>query len=503
MKSKFWKDSLFTLAILAICTIISMVMIHMSIRIENVVMIYLIGVLFIMIQSKNFIWGLTAGLLSIFAFNYFFTQPTFSFQIYDRNYIVTIFIFLIVSCITAVLVNQLQQHAQESKQNELQTKALYDVSKEYFQISGIESIITKSLLALYEYYEIICVIYYYDDEQKVLLRFENEDIATEYKKSEDALAKWCFDNRCECGHGTSFYEQKRWTYRPMTHKQDILGAYGILHNQELSEKHEMLISTMISQMVIAIERERLFNEQEKNKIEIEKEKLRNTLLRSISHDLRTPLTGIAGSASLIVDNFNSLQKESIYALVKNISSDAIWLEQLVENLLNMTRIQDGKLIIKEQKEVVDDVILEAVAKCESRKAAHEIQVHLPTEVTLVKMDGRLIIQVLINLIDNAIKHTKDTSHINVRCRTTSTQAIFEVEDDGDGIDETIKDKLFESFETTKRERSDSKRGIGLGLSIAKAIIDAHHGEIFAHNRQDRSGAVFGFALSMEEKQHEQ
>lgn len=503
MKTKFLKELLFTLVVLTICTIVSTIMIHMSIRIENVVMIYLIGVLFIMIQSKNFVWGMMAGTLSIFAFNYFFTQPTFSFQIYDRNYVVTIFIFLIVSIITAVLIHQLQKHVRIAKQNELQTRSLYDVSKEYFQLSDIDHIIAKSLQALYEYHAILCVVFYFDEDSKQLVRYENKNITIEYKQSEDALAKWCFDNACECGYGTAFYEQKQWTYRPMRHKESTLGVYGILHIKDLTSEQDMFINTMISQMVIAIERERLFLEQEKSKIEIEKEKLRNSLLRSISHDLRTPLTGIAGSASLIVENYHTLQDDTIFSLVKNISSDAIWLEQLVENLLNMTRIQDGKLIIKEQKEVVDDVILEAIAKCESRKGNHELQVHFPADITLVKMDGRLIIQVLINFIDNAIKHTQDDSHIDVSCRTSDGNAIFEVMDDGIGIDETIKDRLFESFETTKRERSDSKRGVGLGLSIAKSIIDAHHGTIFAYNRKDCSGAIFGFTLPLEEKQHEQ
>lgn len=500
MKHNFLKDLLFTLVILVICTIVSNIMIHMNIRIENVVMIYLIGVLFIMIQSKNFIWGITAGTLSIIAFNYFFTQPTFSFQIYDQNYIVTIIIFLFVSCFTAVLINQLQKHVQIAKQQEYQTKALYEVSRGYFQLTGIHNIIDKSLKALYDYQQITSVVYYFDRKKRKLIRFENDSNVQERKDSEEALAKWCFDNRCECGHGTSFYEQKRWTYRPLIHKDEIIGVYATLYTSELTTEQEMFITTMTSQMVIAIERERLFEEQEETKIEIEKEKLRNSLLRSISHDLRTPLTGIAGSASLIVDNYDTLEKESIYSLVKNISSDAIWLEQLVENLLNMTRIQDGKLILKRQKEVVDDVICEAVQVCESRRGAHIIEMKLPEQVTLVEMDGKLIVQVLINFIDNAIKHTDDGSRIEIRCCRKHNHAIFEVMDDGEGIDENIKDKLFESFETTKRERSDSRRGVGLGLSICKSIIDAHHGRIFAHNRKEGHGAIFGFILPLEEEQ---
>ena len=430
MKKKFIKDLLFTLIILMICTIISNSMIHMNIRIENVVMIYLIGVLFIMIQSKNFIWGITAGTLSIITFNYFFTQPTFSLEIYDQNYVVTIIIFLFVSCFTAVLINQLQKHARISKQQEYQTKALYEVTREYFQLTGIPNIIEKSLEALYNFQHIISVVYYFDQKEQKLIRFENSFTPIQHKNSDEALAKWCYDNRCSCGHGTNFYEQKKWSYEPLVHKDEIIGVHAILYTNDITPEQTMFMSTLTSQMVIAIERERLFEEQEETKIEIEKEKLRNSLLRSISHDLRTPLTGIAGSASLIVENYDTLAKDSIYSLVKNISSDAIWLEQLVENLLNMTRIQDGKLILKRQKEVVDDVICEAVQICESRRGGHTITMKLPQQITLVEMDGKLIVQVLINFIDNAIKHTQDTSHIEVSCRQIKHFVVFEVKDDG-------------------------------------------------------------------------
>ena len=199
---------------------------------------------------------------------------------------------------------------------------------------------------------------------------------------------------------------------------------------------------------------------------------------------------------LICENYQDLDDDTIYHLVKSISSDALWLNQLVENLLNMTRIQDGKLLLKQQEEVVDDIICEAVSRCESRKREHTLKVTLPDEVLLVEMDGRLIIQVLVNMIDNAIKHTPDATMIDIRCYKDHGWAVFEVIDQGEGIDESIREHLFESFVTTKSECSDSRRGVGLGLTICKSIVEAHHGEIFAYNRKDVQGAVFGFQLKL-------
>lgn len=490
---KIIKNLVITFIILFLCTLMSTVFVKMQIRIENIIMIYLIGVLFVVIETKSFIWGISASICSIITFNYFFTQPRFSLEIYDASYVITIFIFLIVSFITASLVNKMQQHARISKYNEKQTLALFEISKSYLNLSGIENIITHNIKSLYEYQSIVSVVYYFDNTKGELCLFSQEELL-HHQSSDDGLAKWCYDNICECGYGTAFYEQNNWTYRPLHRNTEILGVYALLHTPALTEENSMFVTTLISQMALAIERELLYIAQEENQIEIEKEKLRNNLLRSISHDLRTPLTGIAGSSSLIVENYHSLDSDTIYNLVKNISSDSIWLNQLVENLLNMTRIQDGKLLIKKQKEVVDDVICEAALLCESRKGNHKIQVELPEDVVLVEMDGNLIIQVLINFIDNAIKHTQDDSIIHIGCHFKHNKAYFEVKDNGGGINESIREHIFDSFVTTKRDRSDSKRGVGLGLSICKAIIEAHDGSIYAENRNDGDGAIFGFTL---------
>ena len=484
-------DSACTIAILFLCTLLSVVCVDMDVRPENIIMIYLIGVLFIVIETKKIVWGITASFISIISFNYFFTQPLYSLHINDANYIITIVIFLIVSIITGVLMGKMQEHATISRYNEQQTLALYEISKSYLNINGIESILMHNIKSLYEFQNIISVVYYYEAGQLKL--FQDESILSD-KHSDEGLALWCYDNICDCGFGTSFYEQNDWTYHPLHHGNDLLGVYAIYHSHDLTKENELFVHTLISQMVMAIEREQLYAAQEKNRIEIEKEKLRNNLLRSISHDLRTPLTGIAGSSSLIIENNDELDDATKLNLIKSINNDAQWLTQLVENLLNMTRIQDGRLILSKQKEVVDDIICEALQRCESRKGNHQLVAHLPDSVQLVQMDGKLIVQVLVNFIDNAIKHTQDNSQIDIYFKAEKNQVRFEVIDNGNGIDPKIAQHIFDSFITTKSERADSKRGIGLGLSISKAIIEAHKGEIYALNRRDKKGAIFGFIL---------
>lgn len=486
----FLKNLSISIVIVLLCTLVSFGFHDMNIRTENIMLIYLIGVLLIVMETRTFLWGIVSSFTSILMFNYLFTAPTFSFEIDDFNYIITIVIFLIVSIIIGSLVNKLQQHMQKARESAASTSALYEITKSYLTLSGMDTIIRHTLASLKEAQGVSCVVFYV--VEGTYQRYEQ----TEEMDVKEELARWCFEKDCDCGCGTSFCEQEAWCYHPLRCNNTLCGVYALKEEGAWNKNQQLFVRTLISQMVLAMERELLYQKQEENRIEMEKEKLRNNLLRSISHDLRTPLTGIAGSAGLICANYQELDDESIYHLVSAISSDALWLNQLVENLLNMTRIQDGKLLLQKQPEVVDDVIAEAVRRCESRKGSHEIQVHLPQNVLLVEMDGRLIIQVLVNLIDNAIKHTPPHTLIEVSCSPKEHQAVFTIQDQGAGIDEQIKDHLFDSFVTTKQECSDARRGVGLGLSICKAIVEAHDGEIFARNQQDGKGAVFGFCLPL-------
>jgi two-component system sensor histidine kinase KdpD len=181
------------------------------------------------------------------------------------------------------------------------------------------------------------------------------------------------------------------------------------------------------------------------------------------------------------------------SVLNDIASDASWLSGMVENLLNMTRIQDGRLVIKKNSEVVDDIIGEAVSKVIKQKKGHQLIVEKPDEMLLVPMDGRLIIQVLLNLIDNAFKHTRDDSMVWIKVYSESENAVFEITDNGGGIREDKIDKLFDSFYTAIDNSSDKKHGMGLGLNICKSIVEAHNGKIIAKNNSI-GGASFKFYL---------
>jgi two-component system sensor histidine kinase KdpD len=301
-----------------------------------------------------------------------------------------------------------------------------------------------------------------------------------------------------CGFGESCFDKERSKYFPIKSSHKMLGVLEVdCIKGDISKEEQLCIDTLFSQLTIAAEREMLSASEEINRLNIEKEKLRNNLLRSISHDLRTPLTGISGGANFLAESLATLDTETIKSLLNDISCDASWLSNLVDNLLNMTRIQDGKLLIKLKNEVVDDILAEAVARIIKRGGKHIIKTSKPKEIMLVPMDGQLIIQVLVNLLDNSIKHTKDNSEIQLSSYSRQGNMVFEVSDNGGGIRAEIMDNLFESFVSG----GDSQRGMGLGLSICQAIIKAHNGNISAENN-DKGGATFRFTLPLEVKLYE-
>ena len=237
-------------------------------------------------------------------------------------------------------------------------------------------------------------------------------------------------------------------------------------------------------------------EKEQIRLEIEREKMRGNLLRAVSHDIRTPLTSIVGATSLLLDNEKELSREQKIEFVQDIRSEAQWLIRIVENLLSITRIGDGSDSAKIDKvdEVIEEIIGSAVLKLKKRFPEIEISVKLPDDLVIVPMDGILIEQVLVNLLENAALHGKTTSRIEIAVEEDEEQVKVSVEDNGQGIREEVMPGIFKGMmQPEEGKESDSKRNMGIGLSVCKTIIKAHKGNMTAENAKD-SGARFTFWL---------
>ena len=261
----------------------------------------------------------------------------------------------------------------------------------------------------------------------------------------------------------------------------------------------MLIASMVTNSIMTQFRRQLDLRVSNERIarEADAERLRANLLRTISHDLRTPLTSISGNADILMSGGEQIDPESRNQLYRDIINDSEWLIKLVENLLFITRIENGVMSIRAEQEVLQEILPEALAYLTKRAKDHSILLEMPEDLLLVKMEARLITQVVVNIVDNAIKYSPAGSEIKISVRRLDSQAIVEIADTGCGIDEKDKNAVFEMFTTTNNKSGDSRRGIGLGLSLCQAIVHAHGGTIHIEDNAP-CGTVVSFALNLEE-----
>lgn len=261
------------------------------------------------------------------------------------------------------------------------------------------------------------------------------------------------------------------------------------------------LSSAIVMLVVATATSALttkIKEQERTKAETEKERVRANLLRAISHDLRTPLTTIYGSCSAIIENYDSLKKEQQIKLLGEIREDAEWLIRMMENLLSITKIGSKQVQVIKTPTVLEELIDDTLIKFHKRYPDQKVEVEIPEEFISIPMDPLLIVQVLMNLLENAVLHAKGMTRLIFRVRTVGSHAVFEIEDDGCGIAPELLDRLFEGYQERTEEPADGKRNnMSIGLSVCATIIRAHGGSIKAENRRE-GGARFSFSLEMEE-----
>ena len=264
-------------------------------------------------------------------------------------------------------------------------------------------------------------------------------------------------------------------------------------NAPLDSFENSVLLSILGECSLAIENIRNAKEKEEVALLAQKEQLRANLLRAISHDLRTPLTSISGNASNLLSNYEQLDDETRLMMFSDIYDDSQWLISLVENLLSVTRIEEGRLNINKTTELIDEVIDEALRHISRKRSEHHISVDYGEELLLVKIDAKLILQVIINIVDNAIKYTPSGSTIRIYAEKAGDMVSVSIADDGPGIPDAMKEKVFEMFFTGENKIVDSRRSLGLGLSLCKSIIHVHGGELVLKDNLPH-GCVFTFTL---------
>ncbi|MDD4159928.1 MAG: DUF4118 domain-containing protein [Synergistaceae bacterium] len=486
---------LITITMIASATSIGLLFRAISFPEANIVIVYLLSVLITARITRGYVYGIAGSVIATFAFNYFFTKPYYTFSVNDPTYIITFAIMTVTAFITSALTSEAKQNAMEAQEKEAETSALFQLMNRLTDAADMSEIagITTETISKTINCRAACLCF--DENGRPEQSFIQQQSTGKQVRRKVHDASEITDSieglRTAFAIGEEFYD---W---PIYGRETILGILRIPKETAIvmSEPNKRFLRSVIESTALAMDRFRSAQQQQRSREEIEQERYRSNLLRAISHDLRTPLAGIMGTGEVLMDM--TCKDDPKYSLVQGIYKDADWLYSLVENILSLTRLRDGKLAIAKQPEAAEEVIGGAVNLMIKRYPKYEIKVRVPEELLIVPMDAKLIEQVLVNLLDNAIKHSPSDSEICVSAVKEENNAVFTVLDSGNGISVSDLPNIFKMFYTARPEEGDSQRGIGLGLTICEAIINAHGGSIEGHNRTDRQGAEFVFKLQME------
>lgn len=447
------RDWALSAGILVLATIVGHVFSKVGFTEANIITIYLLAVLLTsMVTSTRSSYVLSA-FGGVLVFNYFFTYPQFSLRVYEHGAPMTFLIMLIAALLVGTLTDKLKGSAKQSTQAAYRTNLLFETNQMLQKAATDEDIFQTARTQL----------------NKLLGR--EVAVYPGILSGESA--------NCLC--------------YPIRVNDRIYGSATLEGTEPLEAFENSVLLSILGECALALENSRNEKEKEEAKLQAENEKLRANLLRAISHDLRTPLTAISGNASILLSGETLLDTDTRRQMYADIYDDSAWLHNLVENLLAVTRIEEGRMELKCQPQLVEEIVSEAMHHISRKRSEHTITVFHEDDLLLARCDARLIVQVIINLVDNAIKYTPVGSHICVATKPWEGNTVFTVSDDGPGIPDREKERVFQMFYTGSSVLADSRRSLGLGLSLCRSIVTAHGGEISVTDNRPR-GTVFTFSI---------
>ncbi|HEU4370598.1 MAG TPA: sensor histidine kinase KdpD [Methylomirabilota bacterium] len=462
-------------------------------ELSNVVMVYLLGIVAVAMRTGRGP-SLLAAVLSVAVFDFFFVPPRFTFAVSDVRYLLTFLVMLIVGVVISDLTVRTRAQAAAAHHREQRTAALYAMSRELAGTRGVDALLQVAVRHVAEVFRSQVVVLL-PGEAGVLAPWPGGQFAVD--ANELGVGRWVFEHRQPAGLGTATLPGASALYVPLTGSTGAVGVLGVRppdrHAMDEPERLHQL-ETFAGQTALALERARLAEETQAAQVRIETERLRNSLLSSVSHDLRTPLAAITGAVSTMIEDGQRLDDRTRRELLDSVHEEAERLNRLVQNLLEMTRLESGAVQLRKELHPPEEVIGAALGRLGKRLADRRVTTRVPSDLPLVPMDDVLIEQVLLNLLDNAVKYTPPGSPIEIIATATDRNLTIEVADRGPGLPPGEEEKVFEKFYRAVRVTAG---GAGLGLAICRGIVQAHGGRIWAQNLPG-GGVAFLFTLPIGE-----
>ena len=473
-----WRSYLTSLLLVAGATIVSEIAIEF-LSPTNMIMFYLLAVVVAALRL-GFRPALFTALVGVLAFDFFLVPPYFSFAVTDTQYLITFAGLFTVGAVISTLVARARSQTETIKNRESQTATLYALSRDLASAFGLDKILNVVIHHVGETLNAEIAILLPEGESLDVKASSSGFSLGEKQKS---VALWTFRNGQMAGRGTDTLSSAELLYIPLQTGGRVVGVMGIkLRNSDegLAPETRRILEAFSGQAALAIERVFLARQADQAQLLQATERLERSLLNSISHDLRTPLSSITGALSSLRDEKNSLDTESRRELIDLAWEEAGRMNRFVSNLLDMTRLEAGALKIKKEPYDVQDLLGTCLGSLEPRLKGKKVKIDIPSDLPLVPMDSVLMAQVMDNVLDNALKYSPPSGMIEVAARIRENRLEIEVADQGPGIPEEYLTQVFNKF--SRIIRADGTSGIGLGLTISKGIVEAHEGKIWAESR---------------------
>jgi two-component system sensor histidine kinase KdpD len=482
------KPTGFVYAIFAIvlCTI-GLLPFRDKIEPTNLVMLYLIAVM--LVASRFGTWpSILASVLGVGTFNFFFTKPYHTFDVHYEGYHLTFVVMLIASLLIGSIASRLRLQAMFYRQKETEIRHLFSLAKVLSSTRGHDNMAAAAAKYVSDVLNAVVMVWIPSDSQELQL-ISSVDMKVDLR--EKSAAQWAFENGQQAGAGTDTLSATKGRYMPLMEEDRVVGVMGVipLKEQQLQPEQLTMLEAFSTIIAISLQRATKTLEAEQSRIEVEAQKLRNTLLQSVSHDLRTPLVSISGLSSELLAKQGYLP-EKAEEMVKTIYDQSSRLSKMVKNILDITGLESGKMKLNKQPYFLEEIIGSALMHLKNILPENAVDFNIRAK-DLIEVDGLLIEQVFTNLLENAVKYNRSSLSITISVEDKKKYLQIYVVDNGPGITEGEEGKIFEKF------HKGIKEGTGLGLPICKSIIEAHGGQIWAKNRE-AGGAMFIFTLPKSE-----
>ncbi len=489
-----------SLAALGVCTAIGFLFAHLGFTGANIIMVYLLGLLGVSIGTSHRAISLVWAVVSVLLYDLLFTTPRFSFYAYGTGYPFTFLVMFIAAFLISSLAIRLKQNAGQAAKAARRMSVVLETDRQLSRAKTVEEILAVLAGQLGQLLKRSLVIYPAVEERlgdPVFYPAANDTVPYRTDRERQAV-EWAFTRHKRAGATTETFSRCDYLYYSMRVQDRVYGVVGTaVHGSPLDASEQSMLASVVGECSLALENARNVREKEASMVLAENERLRANLLRAVSHDLRTPLTSVMVSADTLLSGGEEMPPAMRRQLYSDIYTDAQWLTGMVENLLSASRMEADGLNLNMNTELMDDMISEAVAHMGRRLDGHPLTVRKPEELFFVRADARLIVQVIINLLDNAIKYAPEGTPIRVETRGEGDRVLVSLADEGPGIPEDQKEHIFEMFYTGSNPSADSRRGLGLGLSLCQSIMKAHGGSIRVRDNSPR-GAVFELTFPRDE-----